>query len=232
MDIKNAIYGRRSIRNYTDKVIPEATLKEIIHAGTYAPSACNFQAWKFIIIDESSIKNKIIAGGGSPVINKSPQGILVVYRNDLFVDGKKHKDYIQSAAAAIQNMLLMAYSFDIASCWLCNLPSSKEMRSILGIPNNYDVIAYIVLGYPIEGTGSNNQQMSYHYGNETDFISHKRRFTEEQVICHNQFKSVEGDSTKYIYHKDSLLEIAKKRFKVKLRKLGILPKNKFHTLNL
>lgn len=204
MDIEDAIYGRRSIRNFTEEKIPMDVLKKIIHAGTYAPSACNFQAWKFIVINDEDVKNKIVSGGWSDIIKKSPQGILVVYRNDIMVTGWTHKDYIQSAAAAIENMLLMAYSLGVASCWICHLPPSEDMRPILNIPNNYDVIAYVALGYPVQGTGSNKNQMLYHYGSEENFKLHKRRFSEEQVICYNRFETVPGDSaeTDYGHHKE------------------------------
>lgn len=177
MQIEEAIYGRRSIRSFSNDQVSDELLQKIIHAGVYAPSACNFQAWKFIIIDDDRIKDEIVSRGGSAIIKKSPQGILVIYRNNLMVTGHKHFDYVQSAAASIQNMLLMAYSLGVASCWICNLPSSKELRPVLDIPKDYSVIAYIALGYSTEGTGSTTAQMKYHYGNTDSFIKHKRRFS-------------------------------------------------------
>ena len=170
----------------------------------YAPSACNFQAWKFIIIDDDYIKDEIIKAGGSRIIKKAPQGILVAYRNDLNVDGKKHKDFIQSAAASIQNMLLYAYSIGIASCWICNLPSSKTMRKIINMPKNFDVIAYVALGYAIEGTGSTDAQIEYHYDSISSFKKHARKFSYEQVICRNKFEIREDDCSETIYRSDRL----------------------------
>ena len=137
-----------------------------------------------------------------------------MYRNDLIVDGRKHGDYIQSAAAAIQNMLLTSYSLGIASCWICNLPSSREMRPILNIPKNYDVIAYVALGYPKDKIGSNSEQIIYHYGSEDNFVSHKRRFNYEQVTSYNAFATIAGDSTTFKYKQDSIFN----RYKSRIRK--------------
>ena len=44
------IYQRRSVRNYSDKEVPDETIKEIIRAGTYAPTAVNIQPWRFVVV--------------------------------------------------------------------------------------------------------------------------------------------------------------------------------------
>ena len=198
MNIEDAIFGRRSIRRFDEeKKVPQEIIDKIIEAGIHAPSACNFQAWKMIVIDDEETIKKLLEVGCSSVISKSRQGIVVVYRNDLFVTGYKHKDYIQSASAAIENMLLMAYSLGIATCWLCDLPSGNVLRHILEIPENFDIIAYIAFGYPTTGKSSSKSEMEYHYGTEKKFEAHERKYSLEQVICPNRFKSVDGDITTF-----------------------------------
>lgn len=44
------IYQRRSVRNYSDKEVPDEIIREIIRAGTYAPSAMNKQPWRFVVV--------------------------------------------------------------------------------------------------------------------------------------------------------------------------------------
>lgn len=44
------IYQRRSVRNYSDKEVPDEIIREIIRAGTYAPSAVNKQPWRFVVV--------------------------------------------------------------------------------------------------------------------------------------------------------------------------------------
>lgn len=225
MKIEEAIFGRRSIRKYSNDLVPDEIIRSIIKAGMYAPSACNFQAWKIIIIDNEIIKSRLVEIGATKIINRSKQGLLVVYRNDLKVRGYTHRDYIQSAAAAIENMLLMAFSLGVSTCWLCDLPSSDVFRKVLDIPDNFDVIAYITIGYPVDGSGSNEQEMNYHYGNEKDFVAHKRKYSLDQVICHNKFSIIDDDVTHFTFRKSSNNPSTRikvkpyKRIKMKLYKL-------------
>ena len=50
MDVFEAIKGRRTIRHFTEKPVPEDIFKKIIDAARWAPSACNRQGWRFIVI--------------------------------------------------------------------------------------------------------------------------------------------------------------------------------------
>lgn len=122
------------------------------------------------------------------------------------VSGRKHKDYVQSAAASIQNMLLMAYAKGVGACWICDLPKQSVMRSIFNIPKNYDVIAYVALGYPLIGKESTKEQKEYHYGTEKEYDLHERRYSYQQVVCREKFMRVEGDSTYMQLRKENLKE--------------------------
>lgn len=87
--------------------------------------------------------------------------VLSVYRNWLrtsacqiavFLDNKSSYNYvkdIQSCGAAIQNMLLCAYSLGIGSCWIGEiLPNAKIVKKLCGIENDdYELMAVIALGY-------------------------------------------------------------------------------------
>jgi len=47
MECKEVIYGRRSVRKFSDRVIEDAVLEEIIDAALWAPSGVNLQPWYF-----------------------------------------------------------------------------------------------------------------------------------------------------------------------------------------
>lgn len=145
MDIKEAIFQRRSIRRYNDTPVSEEEVFDIIEAGMMAPSACNVQGWKFIYIDDTSLFEKIRTGGAAHFIKDASQAILVLYNNQ--TDNLEYSDYVQSASACIQNMLLMAHSLGIGTCWICHLPAKSYLRKVLGVPHNYDPIALITLGH-------------------------------------------------------------------------------------
>ncbi|MDO5424831.1 MAG: nitroreductase family protein [Eubacteriales bacterium] len=189
MNFEECLYSRRTVRKYEDRNISEEELNEILKAGMYAPSACNFQAWKFIVIDDQSKKELL----ENPIINGAPICVMVVYRNDLYVSGREHFDYIQSASAAIENILLCAHNRGVGCCWICHYPDEEKVRKAFHIPDNFAVVGCIAMGYPLIGEENSKQNMEYHYGNEKDFLQHKRRFTPEQVICRNQFAHIEND---------------------------------------
>ena len=196
MEFKECMLTRRSIRNFTDEPVSEEIIREIVNAAIYAPSACNFAAWKYILITKNTpnregIKNKIAL--------KAPYGFLVTYRNDLYVNGHKHKDYIQSASASVQNMLLYINSIGLGACWICDIPKSKELRKVFSIPANFDVICYVAFGHPQVKNESTEKQMIYHYGDVKSFKERKRRYSIDQVLCHNAFEVVEKDVTNAKY---------------------------------
>jgi hypothetical protein len=88
----------------------------------------------------------MVLAGGASVIKNAPLGLLVLYKD--ISENLEYQDHIQSGAAAIQNMLLTAYSLNLGSCWICHLPSKRTLRKIFSIPKNFIPIAYILLGYP------------------------------------------------------------------------------------
>ena len=147
MDLKEAILKRRSIRNFDqDKLVNKKTVLDILNIARWAPSHCNTQEVKFIIVDDAAIKKAIVDGGGSPLILKAPIGILITYSN--MSDNIEYQDYIQSAAAVIQNICLYAYTKGLGTCWINHLPNKQYLRSLFGIPKTYDPIAYVIMGYP------------------------------------------------------------------------------------
>jgi len=146
MDLFEAIRNRRSIRRFEDKPVPEDLVKKIIEAGQWAPSACNRQEWKFIIIDSKEVKERILKDTTAYFVGKTPLLILVVYSNR--TDNLEYKDHLLTAAMAIQNMQLAAYSLGLGSCCVNNLPIKSRLRKILNIPRHYDPVSLLCIGFP------------------------------------------------------------------------------------
>jgi nitroreductase len=61
MELMEAIRERRSVRNYENRPVPEAHLRCIIEAATWAPSGFNKQPWKFIVIRERTLIDRMVA---------------------------------------------------------------------------------------------------------------------------------------------------------------------------
>jgi nitroreductase len=146
MDIFEAIKNRRSVRIFDDRTVPRDLVEKIIEAGQWAPSACNRQAWRFIVIDNPEVKQRITSETTAYFVSKVPLLILVLYSNR--TDNLEYKDHLLSAAMAVQNMQLAAHSLGLGSCCVNNLPIKSRLRKILNVPRYYDPISLICLGFP------------------------------------------------------------------------------------
>ncbi len=144
MDIDKVIKERRNIRTYNNKIIPEDTLKELIEAAQWAPSACNRQGIRFIILNEADIK-RLTYAGTAWFLPDAKQGLLVLYDNRS--DNTEYEDHLLSGAAAVQNLILKAWSLGIGVGWVNNMPPQRVVKKLFNVPWNYEIICFLGLGY-------------------------------------------------------------------------------------
>lgn len=151
MDVFDAIRGRHSVRDYLNKEISEELVKKLLSAAIMAPSAGNRQAWEFIIVRDPTTKNALArAAYDQGFIARAPV-VIVVCANQL----RSAERYgargvelycIQDSAAAIQNLLLAAYSMGIGTCWVGAFNESMASK-LLQIPEGIRPVALIPVGY-------------------------------------------------------------------------------------
>jgi nitroreductase/SAM-dependent methyltransferase len=146
--VVECIRSRRSVRVFTEKDVPEDAVRLIVDAAQWAPSACNKQAWEFIVVRNGKVKEELVEKAGAVRFMKdAPVVIYVLYRNDVT---KEYGAGVQSAAAAVQNMLLAAHDMGLGACWVCHCGKESVLRGILGIPGSLNVVCAVCLGYPKE----------------------------------------------------------------------------------
>lgn len=146
-NLEQIIKARRSIRRFKPDLVPIEVIKETLDSARYAPSACNIQGWRFIVVTDERIKSEIFDNGGNILIKNSPQSILFLYDNR--TDNEEYKDYIQSASAVIQNFLLLTKDKGIGTCWINHLPKKKVLQRIFKLPRHLEPIALVIFGYPL-----------------------------------------------------------------------------------
>ena len=148
METTKAIYERKSIRKFNGKKVPKEIVLKLIDSAQQAPSACNQQLWKFIAIDDEDTKRALSEKGkGSPFFKTSPLVIVVLYKKNIVTNESADT---QSAAAAIENMLLTAENFGLGATWINHFGDEKFIRALLGVPEQYRIISTVVFGYPAE----------------------------------------------------------------------------------
>lgn len=154
MDTFEVIGGRYSYRGiYQNTPIPREHLMQIMQAGMDAPSGCNKQTTSFIAVDNQEVLSRLHDVITPPLGETAPAMIcvltrkIVAYRDRIF--------NVQDYSAAIQNMLLAIHSLGYASCWVEGHVTDLDrigdkMAAILGVPNEYKLIAYLPVGIAAE----------------------------------------------------------------------------------
>lgn len=148
MEVQEAIKQRRVIRKFRPDPIPDDALYKIIESARWAPSPFNTQPWEFIIIRNQETLNKL--GNAAPTaqyLAEAPMAIAVVilpinakYPFHQEVNEPKH-----AGAMAVQNIMLTAWELGIGTGWATI--EADKVKKILNIPNEFDVLTVIPLGY-------------------------------------------------------------------------------------
>lgn len=161
--VQQAIYNRRSRREFTSEPVAEALIDAILTAGIWAPSGLNNQPWRFVVIaDPSTIKQLSETTHYSHIVAGAPVLIAVYIDTEAMYDAVK--DY-QAVGACIQNMLLATEECGLGGVWLGQILKNKEdVGRIVGVERRYDLMAMLALGYPAKTDQQSNRKPL------TDFI--------------------------------------------------------------
>ncbi len=133
MNTEECIKTRRSVRKYKDKQVDWDLITNILDAGKFAPSAGNIQNWKFIVVRKEDVIKKLAkASFDQDWMEDAPVHIVVVgepEKASRFYGARGERLYtIQSCAAAVENMLLVANELGLGSCWVGAFDESKVHR--------------------------------------------------------------------------------------------------------
>jgi nitroreductase len=151
--VLKAIKDRRSSVRFKSTLIDEKKLNAVLEAGRWAPSWVNTQPWRFIVIKEKEMKEKI-SNSVSTVFNLSIKeapvciAICVNPKEDSF-------HFIEDGTTATQNMALAAQSLGFSTSWIgvFSLPNERnsterKLKKILEIPKDWRLISILPLGVP------------------------------------------------------------------------------------
>ena len=155
MTIKEIIEKRQSNRKYKEDAIEHEKVIQCIQAAHLAPSACNAQAWKFVVVDEPTIKEQVAMAANDMGMNKfvlqAPVIIGVVFERANFTSAIgstiKQKDYTMiDIGIAVENICLQATELGLGSC-IVGWFNEHKVKKILQIPRTKRVPLLITLGY-------------------------------------------------------------------------------------
>lgn len=146
MELLELAKKRYSVRNYLPKIVEQEKLDIILEAGRVAPTACNMQPQKLIIIKNREALEKLRKGAN---IYNAPMAIIVCTdKNEVWVrpqDGKKTIDI--DASIVTDHMMLQATELGLGTLWMTWF-DPKILRDEFLIPENYEIVNILLIGYP------------------------------------------------------------------------------------
>ncbi len=154
MDVLRIIEERRSIRKYTKDTVSDDDIGSLLEAFRWGPSEGNIQPWFVIITRDGKLIDNIASAcfnqgwiGSAPVVFV----ICVNEKKSAASFGEKGLSLysIQSTAAAIQNMLLLAQEKGLGSCWISAF-EEERLYTLMDLPEWVRPVAIITMGHPDE----------------------------------------------------------------------------------
>jgi len=148
----SAIETRRARRAITDQPIDRETLDVLSRAAHLAPSCANNQPWRFVIVEDEAALDRVkeYLTGGNYWAKVSPVIIAVASRADFdcrIPDGREY--HLFGCGLASMNLMLQATELGLIAHPIAGF-KSKPIKEILNIPEDFTLIALIVLGHPTD----------------------------------------------------------------------------------
>ena len=143
---------RTSIRSYTSEAVTKKLLDEVLEAGRLAPTACNFQPFQFVVVQEKENLAALAAGYPAPWFAEAPVVIAVCTEASKAWVREKHDNhnYVDvDAAIAADHMTLASADLGLGTCWIGAF-DPKIIRKALGVPRSVEPLILLTLGHPNE----------------------------------------------------------------------------------
>ncbi len=135
-----------AVRAYQDTPLPADLVRRIVDAGWLSASSMNAQPWHFIAVqDRETLRRLGAVARTGPYIAQAPLAVVVVVERTKFA--------ISDASRAIQSMILTAWAEGVGSNWVGFVGMLDDVKPLLGIPAELEVVAVLPFGYPAQAAG-------------------------------------------------------------------------------
>jgi len=158
MTFNELVNSRQSNRAYSNKEVEKEKIIACIEAARMSPSACNSQAWKFIVVDNPEIKKKLAQTTSNRLLplnhftNQAPIHIVLVNQGSNFTAtlGNKIKNRnfsLIDIGIAAEHFCLQAAELELGTCMI-GWFNEKKVKELLQIPEKKRPELIITIGYP------------------------------------------------------------------------------------
>jgi nitroreductase len=153
----DVIKGRRSIRRYEDKDIPEELVNKLLEAVQWSPSWANTQCWEVVVVKDAETKQKLqeTLGKGNPASKAMVEAPVVIVMCGKVKSSGYYKDQVTTkfgdwllfdVGIATQSLCLEAHSLGLGTV-IAGLFDHDKARAAVKAPEGVEVVAIVPLGY-------------------------------------------------------------------------------------
>ncbi len=157
MALLDLLKHRKSVRHFVDRPVEREKIMMCLEAARLAPSACNSQPWKFIVVDDRQLKNKLCDAAFSGIYSMNsfckmaPVIVVIISEKSNFsarIGGmfRGTKYYLIDIGIAVEHFILEAEDLGLGTCWI-GWFNEQAVKPILNIPQQKKIDIVIALGY-------------------------------------------------------------------------------------
>jgi nitroreductase len=172
---------RYSVRNYRDDLVPREALDRCIEAARLAPSACNSQPWKFVVMDDPALKARLAAAAFEGLLGlnhfafKAPVLVVIVAERQKAAAKwgglVKRKNFSQmDIAIAAEHFCLQAAAEGLGTCML-GWFNEANVKKQLAVGPRKRIELLISVGFSAD-----------------EQAPRKKRKTTEEMAAYNQYR--------------------------------------------
>lgn len=158
MNFLELVEKRRSCRKYVTRPVSDESIERCLQATRLAPSACNSQPWRFIVVKETALKNKVadVAFSGMYKVcafaKQAPVLVVVVRERSRYMAAlggalRGVQFSLIDIGIACEHFILQAAEDNLGTCWI-GWFNEKAVKKVLGLSRGEKVDIIISLGYP------------------------------------------------------------------------------------
>ena len=145
------IFHRRSVRKYTSQKVEPEKIEKLLKAAMRSPSACNQQAWEFVVVTDTETLSKLayVSEYTSPA-GRAALAVVTLGNTDFMICPDI---WTHDMGAVCENILLEADYLGLGGVWMSVDPVESRIdnvRKILSLPENVKPYSIIAIGYPDE----------------------------------------------------------------------------------
>ena len=145
------IHSRKSVREFTSEPVSDADIQTMLKAAMAAPTAINFQPWRFVVVNERKALDSLADQLPYAKMLKQAPLAIVVCGETLWMGGEENPFWPLDCSAATQNLLLTAEALGLGAVWTAAYPDADRCKAIsdaLGLPSTVKPLCVVPIGHP------------------------------------------------------------------------------------